>query len=178
MPNMYANPTTKQLDAQLWMVGALPLKNTKFLTKTQVREYLDTHCGGKLTPPTATSKSFFPIPKTAKSFAVVYVDKDGRQKRKFCCPLTIGQYGCGAGSDIDPWAKGDEWCIVADCESPNGGSSCVFNIIEFNMNMVISIVTCERFNQLCRRQSDIDYPDIDDEDLEGIGPPQMPPTNI
>ena len=176
MSNSYANPTNKQLDAQLWMVGSLPLKNTTFLTKTQVREYLDTHCGGTLTAPTKLGPDECGplLPKTAKSFAVVYIDGQGKQQRKYCCALTVGRYGRGCGSVIDPWAKGDNCCIVADRESPKGTSSCWdWRIIEFNMNMVIGIVTCERFNQLCQRQRDIDCPEIDDADLQGAPPPMI-----
>ena len=176
MPNSYANPTTAQLDAQLWMVQSLPLKNRTFLTKTQVREYLDTHCGGQLTPPAELGPDECGprLPKTAKSFAVVYTDEKGKQQRKYCCALTVGHYGRGCGSVIDPWAKGDNICIVADRESPKGTSSCWdWRIIEFNMNKVIAIVTCERFNQLCQRQRDIALPEIDDADLQGLPPPKM-----
>lgn len=169
----YSEPTNKQLDKQLWMVDDLPIEEPSFLTRTQVREYLEFHCSGLQDIKTRGHTS-----RPAKSFTVLYIDKDGKQKRNHCCALTLGRHGPSAGPDIDPWKNGDQWCIVVDRETPYGSTTGNYPIIEFNMNMVISIVTCERFIQIANRATELENHDSDDDELDGCGPPMMPALDM
>ena len=153
------NERDKALEKLFWILGDLPLpKGT--MDPLEVREFLDKWSG--------EGKDY-----NGERFTVVFIGEDGNQHRHHCYPLTIGKYGFGGGSDINPWAKGEDICIVTDCESADGVSSCVCDIIEFKMDAVISIVTCEKFKSVLRRYHELEYADIHDSVLGGASPTLM-----
>ena len=147
----------------LWIVGALPLDRQP-MTKEEAHGFFKT--AGDLGKGHSNDHN-------ANPFTVVFIGDDGKQKRHHCFPLTIGEYGYAGGAAIDPWAKGDDICIVADCMSPDVSTSHEYNIIEFNMSKVISIVTCGRYKEIRNKKFDLQHPDGD---FRGLPPPLMPMT--
>lgn len=128
-----ANNYDAKLRRDRWIVDALPLKGRELMTKDQVRQFLEKWSNGSHTD----------------TFTVVFIGDDDTQYRHKCYPLTVGSQGY-RGAPIDPWAKGDDICIATDFESCKGKESFVCDTIEFNMNKVVSIVTCEKFKQIQR----------------------------
>lgn len=129
-----ANNYDAKLGHQGWIVGELPLEGHELMTKHQVREFLEKWSNGCDTD----------------TFTVVFIGHDDKQHRHKCYPLTVGSQGY-SGPRIDPWAKGEDICIATNFESCEAGKeSFVCDTIEFNMNKVVSIVTCERFKQIQR----------------------------
>ena len=129
----HANNYDAKLRRQRWIVGALPLKGRELMTKDQVRQFLEKWSNDS----------------HMDTFTVVFIGDDDKQHRHKCYPLTVGSQGY-SGAPIDPWAKGDDICIATDFESCNDKESFVCDTIEFNMNKVVSIVTCEKFKQIQR----------------------------
>ena len=130
-----ANEYDAKLLKQSWIVDFLPLEGHDLMTKDQVRQFLEKWSNDSHTD----------------TFTVVFIGDDDKQHRHKCYPLTVGSQGY-SGAPIDPWAKGDDICIATDFESCNGKESFVCDTIEFNMNKVVSIVTCERFKQIQLRK--------------------------